>query len=102
MPKHKNKFLVSSFWSICAELNNNYKDYFTFLVPEIRAPDPLPVDPCNPNPCGNNAECRARGERPVCSCPRGYDGDPLTSCRKGECVRKLSFLRFFVLVELDD
>merc|ERR1712106_439322 len=51
--------------------------------------DPAPrvkIDVCRPNPCGTNAECRERGERPVCTCPIGYEGDPLTNCRQGECI----------------
>lgn len=55
-------------------------------IPEIRAPPPLPVDPCIPNPCGTNSDCRPRGERAVCSCPVGYEGNPLEHCQKGECV----------------
>ncbi|RXG57952.1 Slit-like protein 1 protein [Armadillidium vulgare] len=55
-------------------------------VPEVRAPPDLPVDPCVPNPCGTNADCRERGDRAVCSCPIGYEGNPLTNCIKGECI----------------
>lgn len=40
---------------------------------------------CYPNPCGINAECRDVG-RPVCSCPAGYRGDPLTRCIRSECL----------------
>lgn len=55
--------------------------------PLIRDPPAdLYVDPCNPSPCGTNAECRTRGDRPVCSCPLGYEGDPLTNCRRGQCI----------------
>ncbi|XP_064094899.1 uncharacterized protein LOC135207217 [Macrobrachium nipponense] len=54
---------------------------------EVRvAPPAIPIDPCNPNPCGLNADCRTRGDRPVCTCPLGYEGDPLTNCRQGECI----------------
>jgi len=54
--------------------------------PEPVQREPVFIDPCIPNPCGNNAECHARGERPVCTCPIGYEGDPLTNCRRGECI----------------
>ena len=45
------------------------------------------VDPCvstssrSGEVCGTSARCDARNHGAVCSCPVGYDGDPLTSCR---------------------
>jgi len=36
-------------------------------------------DPCN-GACGINADCQAKNHGPVCACPSGYEGDPLTSC----------------------
>lgn len=40
-------------------------------------------DPCaDGNPCGNNAECRVRNNRPICSCPTGWGGDPQVQCFK--------------------
>merc|ERR1711993_17854 len=50
-------------------------------------------DPCrepDPNPCGSGAQCqpgndRSGSDRPVCTCPSGYRGDPLVSCTRGEC-----------------
>jgi len=37
------------------------------------------VDPCSPNiHCGANARCEARNHAPVCSCPEGYRGDPIS------------------------
>jgi len=42
-------------------------------------------DPCAGAPCGQNAECRSSGDRPVCSCPAGYQGNPQILCRRGEC-----------------
>jgi len=48
-------------------------------------------DLCNPNPCGDNADCkpgkdRQENDRPVCFCKTGFIGDPLVSCRRGECL----------------
>lgn len=41
---------------------------------------------CSRNPCGTNAICQETlGGRPVCSCPPGHSGNPLTYCRRGEC-----------------
>ena len=65
---------------------------------------------CNPNPCGPGATCqpgtifhhkyffknifqiifffigndRSGSDRPVCTCPKGYRGDPLVSCTRGK------------------
>lgn len=45
------------------------------------APPSRDEDPCNPSPCGVNAECR-NGQ---CSCLPDYLGNPLIGCRP-ECV----------------
>ena len=47
-----------------------------------------PIDPCNPNPCGENASCKKhpKSERTSnCVCNKGYFGDPFSSCQKPEC-----------------
>lgn len=31
--------------------------------------------------CGAGADCRVVSHNPICSCPPGYTGDPLESCR---------------------
>ncbi|XP_017779241.1 PREDICTED: adhesive plaque matrix protein 2 isoform X2 [Nicrophorus vespilloides] len=41
---------------------------------------------CTSSTCGQNAQCSMVGGRPVCSCFRGYMGDPLHHCRKAECL----------------
>lgn len=38
-------------------------------------------DPCNPSPCGPNAQCN----NGVCTCLAEYQGDPYLGCRP-ECV----------------
>jgi hypothetical protein len=43
---------------------------------------PVPQDPCNPSPCGANAQCRDG----VCTCLPEYRGDPYSACRP-ECVQ---------------
>ena len=30
--------------------------------------------------CGELADCTVRNHEPVCSCPPGYDGNPLERC----------------------
>lgn len=52
-------------------------DYRFILVAE-----PIETDPCNPSPCGPNAQCSGDG---VCTCLPEYQGDPYVGCRP-ECV----------------
>ncbi|KAF0298054.1 Neurogenic locus notch 3 [Amphibalanus amphitrite] len=57
------------------------------------------INPCYPNPCGRNTECREAGERAVCSCLPGYQGDPSLGCRREcetsyECAPQLACIRF--------
>merc|ERR1712032_700445 len=42
-------------------------------------------DPCI-GTCGQLAECQVRDHRPICSCPQGYTGDPLTACKRRTVV----------------
>lgn len=44
----------------------------------------MPVNPCQPSPCGPNAECQVRGDSPACSCVQNYIGVP-PNCRP-ECT----------------
>ena len=47
------------------------------------------VNPCNPNPCGENAICQKHPksrQASNCACIKGYVGDPFTSCRP-ECTQ---------------
>ncbi|KAJ3650628.1 hypothetical protein Zmor_016716 [Zophobas morio] len=44
------------------------------------------VSSCEGNTCGQNAQCSVIGGRPVCSCFRGYLGDPLSFCKRAECL----------------
>nr|UEK51539.1 NOTCH1-like protein [Parasacculina yatsui] len=53
---------------------------------QARGPPAPPTDPCAGGVCGINANCEAVNGRAVCSCPQGSQGDPLTSCRRGECT----------------
>ena len=39
-------------------------------------------DPCN---CGQNAQCRIKEHKPVCTCEQGYDGNPEIECVKIGC-----------------
>lgn len=54
-------------------------------LPPPPKPAPRPnTDPCIPSPCGPNAQCRAVGDQPSCSCNPNYIGQP-PNCRP-ECV----------------
>ncbi|ERL90523.1 neurogenic locus notch homolog protein 1 isoform X1 [Dendroctonus ponderosae] len=44
------------------------------------------VTTCTASTCGQNAQCQVIGGRPVCSCYRGYSGDPLSVCTRSECL----------------
>lgn len=43
-----------------------------------------PTNPCQPSPCGSNAECRSVGDSPSCTCLQDMVGSP-PNCRP-ECV----------------
>lgn len=45
------------------------------------APEPVATDPCNPSPCGPNAQCRDG----ICTCLPEYQGNPYEACRP-ECI----------------
>lgn len=56
--------------------------------------EPIKQDPCNPSPCGSNANC----DNGVCTCLPEYQGDPYTGCRpecvlNNECPRDKSCIR---------
>ena len=44
-----------------------------------------PPRPCDPNPCGTNAQCKEQNGAINCVCPSDYIGDPYSSCRP-ECI----------------
>jgi hypothetical protein len=52
----------------------------------VATPRPVEViQPCNPSPCGINAECIERNRAASCKCIRDYQGNPYVEC-KPECV----------------
>ena len=70
------------------EISRIKKTTFYYLPPPnilfILAPAP-PRDPCNPNPCGANADAVVRQTSCQCTCRPEYFGDPYAGCRP-ECV----------------
>lgn len=52
-------------------------------------------DPC-PGTCGFGAKCEVINHSPICSCPKGFTGDPFTRC--SALPRKICFFLFVVIV----
>lgn len=58
-------------------VNNLYSPFEAENVPK-------PVNPCQPSPCGPNAQCQVINDSPSCSCAPEYIGTP-PNCRP-ECI----------------
>lgn len=65
----------------CSCLEGYTGDPFTYCQQKPQEIEPIKQDPCNPSPCGSNAECVSG----ICSCIQEYYGDPYRECRP-ECV----------------
>ena len=59
---------------VCSCPPGTQGDPFTRCVPPPPQPvvPPRPKDPCNPNPCGTNAECRVQSGQAVCQVCSNY------------------------------
>ena len=57
------------------------KRYYSVTTPNVPEPERRP---CNPSPCGTNAECFEQSGKVTCKCPQDYLGDPNVACRP-EC-----------------
>jgi len=67
---------------VCTCIEGYIGDPFSSCYPKPPPPpEPVADDPCNPSPCGPNAQCRDG----VCTCLPEYQGDPYVGCRP-ECV----------------
>lgn len=55
-----------------------FKYFFKLISDEVK-------NPCEPSPCGPNAECTQRNGVGSCSCIQDYTGNPYEGCRP-ECV----------------
>lgn len=65
---------------VCACLDGYTGDPFSFC--RVKLPEPVvEQDPCNPSPCGPNAQCN----KGSCACLPEYHGDPYVGCRP-ECL----------------
>lgn len=57
-----------------------------FYLKNISAPPKVEyLNPCEPSPCGANAECKVQRNAGSCSCLPDYFGDPYQGCRP-ECL----------------
>lgn len=80
---------------ICSCIEGYTGDPFSYCNPKP-PPPPKPVesDPCNPSPCGANAQCN----NGICTCLPEYQGDPYRGCRpecvlNNDCPRNLACIR---------
>lgn len=68
----------------------------------IAIPKEQDATPCNPSPCGPNAECRERNGAGACFCHAGFEGNPYdgsVGCRRecdtsADCADKLACVRY--------
>lgn len=76
-------------------LSANLSQLFTFSNIFLEKPVvEQNANPCVPNPCGPNSDCRSANDLPVCTCLKDYVGRP-PNCRpecliSSECASNLS------------
>ena len=73
-------------------VSKNLKSKYNNL--NLLAAEPVHDDPCNPSPCGSNAQCNDG----ICTCLPEFQGDPYRGCRpecvlNSECPRDKACLR---------
>ncbi len=71
-------------FKLCVTIYKFIKIIVFFLILATPSPEPV-LSPCDPTPCGDNAECSELGRAAACKCLPGFFGDPYLSCRP-ECV----------------
>lgn len=69
---------------VTPESKSNFIHLWLHFIEIFPAKPALPINPCNPSPCGPNSQCRESNGQPVCSCLPNYVGSP-PGCRP-ECV----------------
>ena len=76
-------------WKKTTDTNRSFSGYsFGFKASFKISVKPTTVEkprPCEPNPCGLNAQCKEQNGAINCVCPSDYIGDPYSSCRP-ECL----------------
>lgn len=60
-------------------------------------------DPCEfANSCDKTAICHTKAHRPVCTCPKGYEGNPAVKCiRTQSCKALLSIYKYKYIIPLN-
>lgn len=76
-------FINLCFWAIRFGFESPLK--FPVILNLVEPNVVQPPRPCDPNPCGTNAQCKSQNGAINCVCPSGYVGDPYSSCRP-ECL----------------
>ena len=71
-------------------------EIFYLILATTHRPDI--IDPCQPTPCGVNAECRERNGAASCTCLPGLKGNPYIECRpecsiNTECAANLACIQ---------
>lgn len=56
-------------------------------------------DPC-PGTCGINSRCNVVNHSPICSCMKGYTGDPFIRCIVEDSKKKKRLIRFPVRLNI--
>ena len=59
-------------------------DPFVECTPKLQEIATEQLNPCEPNPCGENAVCRVQNNAGSCTCMESYTGNPYLRC-KPEC-----------------
>ena len=55
------------------------------------------LDPCTTLACGINAQCSVKRHRAICTCRRGFVGDPNTVCKERKTHLLWVFLKYLKL-----
>lgn len=62
-----------------------FSSFFPPLLVIIDQIPEEPINPCQPSPCGANAECTVRNSAGACACLPEFYGNPYEGCRP-ECI----------------
>lgn len=70
----------------CLQIRKTFSNFILiFYYVKIIADEPVvPTNPCNPSPCGLNAQCKVNAGLPSCTCLSDFVGTP-PNC-KPECI----------------
>lgn len=80
IPRRRFFFLIFKNLCVHTHSTSSNKLYFCLKAEDV----PKPINPCQPSPCGPNAQCQVVNDSPSCSCMPEFVGIP-PSCRP-ECI----------------